>query len=327
MKRILKHLSLLLVLIALLAACQQGSSGGDAKDDNAAKNSGKKVVATTFINTDFAKIIGGEYVDIQTIPATGSDLKNYKPSDSDIKAIQEADLVLYTGEDLEPWMTEILSDLPEGKPVVVQTAADIERLTDQDYYHSEVNDESYQSEDGSVNVKIKSSQTVSVKGGGQKDPYISTDPANAKTIASAIEKGLIQADESNADNFKKNAEALQSELDRLSTEMKTAAEQSENKRMFVADTHRLRYLANAYGLNVAVLDGETTLEDFEKEMDRVRPTTIFYIQNDSKVQAEELAAKHDAKAVQFYDYLTAPADVSILDLMEKNVESLKNGLF
>lgn len=327
MKRILKYGFLLLSLVVFLTACQQGSGNNDQGDDDSAKHSAKEVVATSFINADFAKTIGGEHVNVHAMPTADSDLKNYQPSDKDIQTIKEADLVLYTGDDLETWMAEILSDLPEGKPVVVQTGADIKRLSDKDYYHSEVKNESYRSEDGSINVNVKSSQTVSIKGGGQKDPYIGTDPANTQLIASAIEKALTQIDESNTETFNKNADTLRTELDRLGGEMKAAAEQSENKRMYVADTHTLRYLANAYNLNVYALDGKTSLEDFEKELDRVQPTTIFYLRDESKGQAEEIAAKHGAQALQFYDYLLAPADVSVLDLMEKNIENLKTGLF
>ncbi len=326
MKRILKHLSLLLVAVTLLAACGQGSGGNaETSTDNTPKNQAKKVVATTFIIADFAKTVGNDRIDVQTIPTSGQNIQNYQPSDDDIKAIQAADLILYTGEDLEPWMTKIIADLPESK--YVEIGADIKRLTDKDFYHSEVTDNSYRSEDGSVNVSVKSSQTVSVKGGGQKDPYIYTDPLNAKKMLTAIEEGLIQMDSANAEVFKKNADTLRGELDRIDAEFRAVTETSDNKRLFLADTHTLRYLANAYKLNVYALEGNASAQDFEKEIKRVQPTTIFYISDANKARAETIAAEHGAKAVQFYDYLYTPADVSVLYLMEKNIESLKNGLF
>ena len=72
-------------------------------------NDSKKVMVTTTTNviTDLVEHIGGDNVEVTGLMGPGVDPHLYRPSASDVKKLQEADIVFYNGLDLEGKMGDI----------------------------------------------------------------------------------------------------------------------------------------------------------------------------------------------------------------------------
>ena len=62
-----------------------------AQDESARLN----IVATTTQAYDIATIVGGEQVDVIGLMGAGVDPHLYQPTEADVRAMNEADLVLY----------------------------------------------------------------------------------------------------------------------------------------------------------------------------------------------------------------------------------------
>ena len=72
-------------------------------------NDSKKIMVTTTTNviTDLVENIGGEHVMVTGLMGPGVDPHLYRPSASDVKKLQEADIVFYNGLDLEGKMGDV----------------------------------------------------------------------------------------------------------------------------------------------------------------------------------------------------------------------------
>lgn len=100
-----KIISIALILLLFLGACSNGKS-----DTNS--NEKLKVVTTNSILYDMVKNTGGDNVDIHSIVPIGQDPHEYEVKPKDIKALTDADIVLYNGLNLETgngWFDKALS--------------------------------------------------------------------------------------------------------------------------------------------------------------------------------------------------------------------------
>ncbi|MDU9417036.1 zinc ABC transporter substrate-binding protein [Staphylococcus lloydii] len=92
-----KLLPILMLCILFLAAC-----GNDKKSSSATKSDDKlKVVATNSIIYDMAKNVAGDKIELHSIVPIGQDPHEYEVKPKDIKALTDADVVLYNGLNLE----------------------------------------------------------------------------------------------------------------------------------------------------------------------------------------------------------------------------------
>ncbi|MEQ9764428.1 zinc ABC transporter substrate-binding protein [Streptococcus sp. ZJ151] len=104
MKKILKCLSLLLLVLVGLTACgsKETSQASNAKHDKPVVT-----VTTSFLN-DMVKQLAGDYVKRELIIPAGEDPHLYVAKSSDLKKLQKADLVLYHGLHFEGKMVDAL---------------------------------------------------------------------------------------------------------------------------------------------------------------------------------------------------------------------------
>lgn len=87
---------------------------------------------------------------------------------------------------------------------------------------------------------------------GQVDPHVWLDPANARAAATVIADALGRADPGGAENYRASARAYQRRIDSAETAAQVQIAQiPESRRYLVTDYDAYRYLAAAFGLDVA----------------------------------------------------------------------------
>ncbi|MFP4078939.1 MAG: metal ABC transporter substrate-binding protein, partial [Candidatus Izemoplasmataceae bacterium] len=93
MKKIIAVLLALTVALTL-AACQQENETDDRP----------VVITTLFPQYDFTRQIAGDSVKVDYLLPPGTSAHSYDPSPQDVIDILEADLLIYTGDTMEPWV-------------------------------------------------------------------------------------------------------------------------------------------------------------------------------------------------------------------------------
>lgn len=209
--------SLLLVLGALLAGCGGGGGGDDGR---------LKVVATTTQIGDFARNVGGDRILLTVLVKPNQDAHDFEPQPSQIRALEEADLVLRHGLGLDGYVDKIVK---QAGRVVAMTEG--------------------------IDVRPGDSDEEPV------DPHVWFSAANAKTMVENVRDALSVADAPNASFYAENAAAYLKRLDQLDGEIRAeVAQLPANCRKIVTNHDFLAYYAADYGFEIigSVIPATTT---------------------------------------------------------------------
>ncbi|WP_301420661.1 manganese ABC transporter substrate-binding lipoprotein MntC [Mammaliicoccus lentus] len=207
----------LIAIILVLAGCNQSNS----KD-----NSKLKIVTTNSILGDMTKEVTKDNAEITSVVPIGQDPHEYEIKPKDVKAITDADIIIYNGFNLESgngWFEKALEQA--NKKItdknVIQATEDVKPI----YLKGGEGDEK----------KIDPHAWLSIKNGIQ---YVNT-----------IEKHLSKLDDEHKDDYKANADKYTEKLDKLDDEMSKAFNDiDKKKRAFITSEGAFKYFAKAYDI-------------------------------------------------------------------------------
>ena len=251
-RRIIKLLSLLGVVSLMATGCAKNSSTTVVDSDNTGADK-IKVVTTLFPQYDFANEIGKDKVDVTMLLKPGVESHSYEPSPSDIIAINKADVFLYTGDEMEPWVTKILDSL-DGDVKIIDLSEHIElekvgehehedeadHDEDVDHTHEDETDLTHEEEDDHVHTY---------------DPHIWTNPLNAKIMVDDIEEALSEVDSENKDFYEENAKEYNKNLEKLDQDVRDMVSQAKRTEVVFGGRFAFHYFFEEYGLSyVAAYD-------------------------------------------------------------------------
>lgn len=213
----IKKIVFLSSLLLLLNGCNQNPQN---KSNNDNLNNKPQVVSTSTIIADLTQEIGGEEINHVSILQPGADPHVYEPVPQDTIALENADLILYNGYNLEPNIIKLIDS----------TAVKADKLA--------------------VGEKVK---PLDFEYEGQKkpDPHVWGDAQNGIIMAKAIRDKLIEIDPQNKDKFTENANQLIKELEELDLWIKSQiATIPVNQRKLITSHDAFQYYAKAYGLEI-----------------------------------------------------------------------------
>lgn len=261
-------LPLYLIVSSLLLCGAMAGCGGGGESPAGAKGA-IHVVATTGIIADVAQRIAGPRARVEALMGPGVDPHLYKASESDVRRLSEADLVLYNGLHLEGKMGDILTKMARTRPVVAV------------------------SEEIPQELLREPPEFL-----GQYDPHVWFDVSMwAKTLGPIVRE-LSALDPEHAKEFEANAAALGKELDELDAWVKAQILTiPEPHRILVTAHDAFGYFGRRYGMQVVGIQGISTLSEAGlKDVDRVVSLVV-----DQKVPAvfiESSVPRRSIEAVQ-----------------------------
>ncbi len=214
-----------LLLLALFAAgCSSGSGARDGQIE---------VVATTTQIGDWVREVGGKAVAVDQILQPNTDPHEYEPRPSDVAGAAGAKLVFASGDELDGWIDQVVSDSGSDAEVV----------------------------DLGATVPIQLPGESSGAEASQYDPHWWHDPRNAEFVVREIAHRLALADPRHKAEFTRNAGAYLAKLLFLDGEIATCMESvPAARRKLVTDHDAFGYFAQRYGIDVvgAVIPSQTT---------------------------------------------------------------------
>lgn len=221
------------------------------------------VVATTTQAGDAVRVIAGDTVELTQLMGAGVDPHLYQPTESDIAAMNNADLVVYSGLNLEGQFETVLESLGETNTRVLSLG---EPVQDMGFTIGgfDLSDE-FQDVD---------------------DPHFWFDPRNWQISIDALTSELTTLAPENADLYTENAESYNTQLDLLYQWGVEAVEQlPEDQRILVTSHDAFQYFADAFGLEVAAIQGLSTAD--EAGVGDVQGIVDFVIENNVPVMFVE----------------------------------------
>lgn len=191
---------------------------------------------------DAAVRVAGSLGVVETLMGPGVDPHLYKASESDVRKLSEADVVLYNGLHLEGKMGDILVKLARSRPVVAvsETIPENELREPPEF-------------------------------AGQYDPHIWFDVSLWARTLEPIAVALAEKAPQHAATFQANAAAYAGELAELDSWAKARVlEIPEDQRVLVTAHDAFGYFGRRYGMKVIGLQGISTLSEAGlKDVERV----------------------------------------------------------
>jgi len=209
-------------------------------DDEKPAESGKINVITTLpLFADFAREIGGDRVEVNSLLPIGSDPHTWEPVPSDVQRVAEADIAFANGLDLEPAAINVIEpNLGGSAPFVLlapkaeEAGATVAKLP-----------EGFEEEGGEGGAPAGEEQG--------DDPHMWMDPANAEVYAGIIRDALVEADPDGKSSYDENYDRYISEIRDVDTYVQDKVEEvSEANRKLVTTHDAFGYFARAYDLSI-----------------------------------------------------------------------------
>ena len=165
------------ILIGISAIFVQNNDDAKINDIESPDSYSEKIAITTTTNviTDLVENIGGDHVSVTGLMGPGIDPHLYRPSASDVKSLQNADIIFYNGLDLEGKMGDIFVKIGrEGTSVFA------------------------------VSENIPPESLLILDANGNFDPHIWWDVELWTEAAKVVATGLKEYDPNNSENYEKN---------------------------------------------------------------------------------------------------------------------------
>lgn len=236
-----------LVLSLGLVSCTQSNSTTQTSQNNSTSNSDRpKVVATTSVLCDMTKQIAADTIDLTCLLPPGTDAHVYEPVPEDRRAIETAQLILYSGYNLEPDLIKIIKSTSNNAPkIAVGEVAVPNPLMGEEHHHGHEEEQAHEEEGEKV-----------------PDPHVWQNAQNGSRMVGVIQTNLAQIVPANAELYTKNAQALKEELAQIDSWIKAQiATIPQNQRKIVTTHDALGYYAAAYNIPVeGALEGLSTDE-------------------------------------------------------------------
>ena len=243
-------------LALALAAC---GAARQAPPDAAADKAFK--VVTTFLPiTLFTRAVAGDCATVTALIPPSLGPHDFQAKPGDLTALRQAGVLVKNGLEMEGFLGKLVAAAENPQLVVIDSSRGVATLEsaehgdgpghDGDHDHGDDHGHDHGHDHGAVN------------------PHIWLDPLRAVRQVATIRDGLIQADPSCADGYRRNAAAFTAQLKQLNSEIASQLEPYRGK-TFVAFHDFAPYFAQRYGLKADYLVDVPELNPAPADLQRV----------------------------------------------------------
>lgn len=285
------------------------------KDSRQSEPKKTKVITTLFPLYDFTRNIGGQYVDVFLLLPPGVEPHTFEPRPEDIVRINSADIFIFTGKYMEPWVDKILKGIDNKKILVIDSSEGIKpiELVEDSHTHNHIH---------------------------KVDPHIWLDFENAQTMVDNILRALIIVDPENEKYYQHNADNYKSALLRLDSEFKEGLALCKTRYFihgghfafgYMAKRYRLNYISAYEGLSPDAEPSARHLATLIKIIKKYNAKYIFYEELISPKIAEMISKETGAGLLRLHAAHNLTKDefdrgITFIELMKQNLLNLKTGL-
>ncbi|HPD61286.1 MAG TPA: zinc ABC transporter substrate-binding protein, partial [Thermodesulfobacteriota bacterium] len=271
------------------------------------------VITTIFPLKEFAQAVGGERVKVDQLLPPGAEAHTWEPRPSDIVKLSQADVFIYIGAEMEPWVHGILKAIENPKLVTIEASQGLSLLK-ADQTEEALGEEHHHGQESKHNGF---------------DPHIWLNFDYDQKMVDEIYEALSKKDPDSSEYYWRNAQAYKVKLNDLDRKYQSGLTACASKEFILGSHAAFAYLAKKYGLKQIPLYGiSPNAEPTPKKMAEVitlakkyRVRAIYYEELVSDKLAKTIAQEVGAKVLVLTPgaNLTKKqieAKVTFLDLME-----------
>lgn len=291
---------LIIVLSIVFAGCDNKVTAGNEKSAISESSNNKiKVVVSFNALQEFAQAIGGDKIEIKVIVPKGTEPHDFEPKPRDMESINQAQVFIYNGLNMETWVDKTLTALDNKKLLAV---------------------------DASKNIDI-------IEVNGQTDPHIWLSLKNAQIEANNILESLVKVDAKNKEYYEKNYTDFTNKLQKLNEDYSRKFKTLSNNN-FVTGHAAFAYLCRDFNLKQnsvedVFAEGEPSPKKLKDLVDYCKENNIkvvFMEELASPKVSETLAKEVGAKVEKIYTIESKEDGKDYLESMKDNLEMIYNSL-
>lgn len=340
----MKAKKIIFIVIAIAIIIEIGAClviGGNKNKSNAKY----KVVASNFASYDFLRAIIGDNKDVELtfLLGPGKDAHSYDPTAGDLIKIQDSDLFVYVGGEMEKWSDKVVDSLDTTGTEIICIADFVETMEEKEVDGAEEHehdhdheDEEEHHEEGEEHHEEHEHEHEE----GAFDEHIWTSPENAIKMVNALEKAMEKIDNENATKYKENADKYIAGIKDVDSRIQNIVDNRKRNRLIFADKMPMQYFIDYYKLEVsAAFDGCSTEVDpsaktiayLQNKVKEEKIPVILYIELNPGTVAKTIADETGAKAMQIQTLHNVSLDdfnkgETWVSLMTRNIDVLKKAL-
>ena len=305
-------LGLALVLVACGAPRQANDSGSDGK--------GFKVMTTFLPITLFTRAVAGDCAEVTALIPPNTGPHDFQSKPGDLAALREARVLVKNGLGMEAFLEKLVSSSGNSQLVVIDSSRGIATIdSPEEPGHTEAE---HGKEQGHGHAH------------GEVNPHIWLDPLRAVQQVENIRDGLVKADPSCAEGYRRNAEAFTTQLRALNTELAGQLKPFQGK-TFVAFHDFAPYFAERFGLKAEFMvdvpeinPSPADLQRVSEIVERTQLRALLTEPQEGNRSFNALAKDLGVKVVVFDPMETATEQASrdpatYISVMRRNVADLR----
>lgn len=321
--KLLKIFMFLIITSLVLGGCTNKPNTSEAVEGVGKEEGILKVYTSFYPYYDFAKNVGGDNIRLSTIVPTGTEPHSFEPSPKTIAELEKADVFIYNGLNMEPWLDKVLNLLEGSDIYVIDASSFVEVINYDEKHHDDNHDDHNHDHDHNH---------------GKYDPHIWVDPINVIHISESIKDAFIKLDPNNQNDYEDKFNSFKGELEKLDKAFKEGLKDASQKKIIVSHS-AFGYLAKRYGIEeIAVAGISPNAEPSPKRLAELtklaQENEIDYIFFESLANvktAEVLAKEANLEVLTLYNVEglleeQKNSGEDYISLMYKNLETLKKAL-
>lgn len=302
LKQMKRIIAILMLAVTLLCLCSCSST--DRADG------GLTIVATIFPQYDFARAIVGEKGSVTLLLTPGASSHSFELTASAMQTINNSNLFIYVGPDMEIWVNDVLGSI--NKNVTVLNLS------------------------GNIEVPESTSDTEH----DHHDPHIWTDPVIARQMLATVYSAIVSIDPQNEDYYKENYNNYDSKLIEIDQQFREIAANATSKILYFSGSFAFENFAEEYGFEWVApfnscsdvqIESAAAIKNLINTMKNNNAKYVFYqeLSNDPLLDTiiENTDATplllHSAHNISQEDYNNG---VTYLDIMQDNADNLRKAL-
>ena len=295
---------------------------------------GKKysIVSTSFPGYDFARAVAGNNteVSVKMLLKPGAESHTFEPTPQDILTIKNSNLFLYVGGDSDEWVKKVISEI-DPKKTKVMKLVDLVKTKNEEVVEGMQEDEDDHKDDHDHDHKEEEPEV---------DEHVWTSLKNAKEITEKILKAALEFDKAEEKKLSENTKNYTDKIAAVDQKIGEMVKTAKRKEIIVGDRFPLRYFVDDYGIKYyAAFPGCSeqteanvkTVSFLVKKIKEDKIPAVFKIELSNGLIAETLAKETGAKILEIQSAHNISekdfeSGVTYVDLMERNLEALKEAL-
>src|SRR5690554_846728 len=307
-KRMKKVWILLTVLLLALAGCTNNQNETNDK---------LSVITSLFPQYDFVREIGKDKMDVSLLLSPGVESHAFDPTPSQIIAITQSDLFIYTNPEMEPWIDQIVENVKDDGTLILESSKGIQFIEGSHDHSEDEHDEDH-----------------------LVDPHVWLDPLNAKIMVTNISNALIELDPEDEAFYTENTNAYLAKLDDLNDTFEEVFNESPNDTIIYGGHFAFGYLADRFDLTILSPytgfspDAEPTanaISELIKTIEEKNIKIIFFEELIEPRVANVIAEQTNTTPMLLHGAHNVTkqemdSNITYIEIMHENAEKLKEAL-